>query len=97
MTQFALKKGVLILKELVPSNLPRHMWILDGMGNTLRFTGKTVKYFSRYRLVCAHSESQLMTSTSLEKPDLTTDVTTSTDALTLFRRDTRQNNSYIEW
>ena len=67
------------------------------MGDTLLFTGtETVKYFSRnaplFALPLKINFPEI--SASLEKPELTTDVTTSTDALTLIRCDIKQHNNF---
>ena len=76
------------------------MWILDSMGDKLLFTGtKMVKYFSRYGHLFALT---LMLnfpeiSASLEKRELTTDVTTSTNALSMLQFNIQQHsNFYVE-
>ena len=72
------------------------MRTLESLRDTLLFTGtKTVQYFSKYEpffSLCLKIDFPLL-STSLEKPQLTTDVTTITDAHKLLRRD--KNNTTI--
>ena len=87
-------KMELLIKGVVSSNFPRRMWILD-MGETLLFTGtKTVKCFSRYGPLIALKINFPDISASLEKPEKTTDVTTSNDTLSLLRCDKKQHNNF---
>ena len=77
------------------------MWILDSMGDTLVFTWtRIVKYFSIYGPLFALplKINFLERSAFLENHELTTDINTSTDELSLLQYDIKQhNNFYVEW
>ena len=78
-------------KGVVPSIFSQRVRTLESLRDTLLFTGtKTVQYFSKnepFFALCLKIDFPLL-STSLEKPQLTTDVTTTiTDAHYLLRRD----------
>ena len=87
------------VKGVVPSIFLRRVRTLESLKDTLLFARtKTVQYFSKYEpffWLCLKIDFPLL-PTSLEKPQLPTDVTTITDAHNLLRRD-KNYTTILTW